>query len=81
MTKFLLLLAVAGTGVAFAGCMPITGNRILGRDLALADPHFAALPASLTVGFTPAPGAQRVYSTIELQRLARANGIPVVNRF
>jgi flagella basal body P-ring formation protein FlgA len=76
MTKFLLL-AVAGTGVALAGCLPVTGNRILGRDLAGSDPHFSALPATLAVGFIPAPGTKRVYTTIELQRLARANGIPV----
>jgi flagella basal body P-ring formation protein FlgA len=74
MTKFLLLLATS-SGIAFAGCIPVTGNRILGRDLAFADARFSALPASLTVGFTPAPGTKRVFATLELQRLARANGI------
>jgi flagella basal body P-ring formation protein FlgA len=77
MTKCILFLAVY-SGIAFAGCIPITGNRILGRDLALADPHFSALPASLTVGFTPAPGTKRIYSILELQRLARANGISLI---
>src|ERR1035441_5596083 len=77
MTKCLLFLAVYSIST-FAGCIPITGNRILGRDLALADPHFSALPASLTVGFTPAPGTKRTYSVIELQQLARANGISVI---
>lgn len=67
------------SGIAVAGCMPVTGNRILGRDLALADPRFAALPATLTIGFTPAPGAKRVYATAELQRIARANGIPATS--
>lgn len=75
MTKCLLLL-LFWSGVAPAGCIPVIGNRILGRDLALADPRFSALPASLTVGLTPAPGVKRIYSPLELQRLARANGIP-----
>jgi flagella basal body P-ring formation protein FlgA len=75
MMKCLLLLA--SSGIAFAGCTPVTGNRILGRDLATVDPVFSALPATLAVGFIPAPGTRRVYSTLELQRLARANGIPV----
>jgi flagella basal body P-ring formation protein FlgA len=78
MTKCLLSLMVSSS-IAFAGCIPITGNRILGRDLALADPHFSALPASLTIGFTPAPGTKRIYSTLELQRLARANGISAIS--
>jgi flagella basal body P-ring formation protein FlgA len=78
MTKCLLLL-VASSGIAFAGCIPVTGNRILGRDLAVADARFSALPASLTIGFTPAPGARRIFAALELQRLARANGISVGN--
>ena len=69
--------SVARSGVAPAVCMPVTGTRILGRDLAGADPRFSALPETLAVGFIPAPGTKRVYASLELQRLARANGIPV----
>ena len=70
-----LFFMAAGCGAALASCIPVTGNRILGHDLALADPRFSALPASLTIGFTPAPGVRRIFSTQELQRLARTNGI------
>src|ERR1700733_11048018 len=70
-----LPLIIILSGLASAACLPITGNRILGRDLALADPQFSALPATLTVGFAPSPGTKRIYSAAELQRLARANGI------
>jgi flagella basal body P-ring formation protein FlgA len=80
MTKCLLRVVVcsgiASSGVALTGCIPVAGNRILGRDLAGADAHFSALPATLAVGFIPAPGTKRVYSRLELQRLARTNGIP-----
>jgi flagella basal body P-ring formation protein FlgA len=75
MTRFLLVLVLAGC--ASADCLPITRNRILGRDLAAADSQFAALPATLTVGFAPAPGTKRVFDGAELERLARANGISV----
>jgi flagella basal body P-ring formation protein FlgA len=70
-----LLLIATLASIASAGCLPVTGNRILGRDLALADPRFSALSSTLTVGFAPSPGTKRVYSAAELQRLARANGI------
>ena len=79
MAKLLLLLtAISGiAGSLHAVCLPVNGNRILGRDLALADPRFSTLPESLAIGFTPAPGTRRVFATLELQRIARANGIPI----
>ena len=75
MTRILVLLFTGS--VVFAGCLPVAGNRILGRDLAAADSRFAAVPATTTVGFAPAPGARRVYSPADLKRIARANGMPV----
>jgi flagella basal body P-ring formation protein FlgA len=76
MTIQCLLLGVACSGISFGGCIPITANRILGRDLAGADARFSAIPATLTVGYAPAPGTKRVFTPLELQRLARANRIP-----
>lgn len=64
-------------GLAPADCIPVTANRILGRDLAAADPLFRGLPSTLTVGFAPAPGAKRIFTAGELERIARANGITV----
>jgi flagella basal body P-ring formation protein FlgA len=75
MTIQCLLLSIACSCIACAGCIPITGNRILGRDLAGADARFSALPATLTVGYAPAPGTKRVFTPLELQRIAKANGI------
>src|ERR1700733_7239340 len=76
MTIQCLLLSIACSGITLAGCIPITGNCILGRDLAGVDPRLSALPASLTVGYAPAPGTKRVFTPLELQRLAKANRIP-----
>lgn len=60
---------------ASAACLPVTGDRILGSDLAAADVRFSGLPASLQFGYAPAPGAARVFTVQELQRIARANGL------
>lgn len=61
--------------LASAGCLPIAGDRILGRHLAMADAALAALPASLTAGFSPAPGSTRIFAAAEIDRLAKANGV------
>jgi flagella basal body P-ring formation protein FlgA len=74
-----LLLAAALPSLALAGCFPVTGPRILARDLALADSRFSALPSTLAVGFAPDPGSKRIYAAAELERLARANGIRLEN--
>jgi flagella basal body P-ring formation protein FlgA len=75
--KLLLLMGVSSA--AFAACLPVAGSRILGSDLALADARFAALPATLAVGFAPEPGTKRIYAAAELQRLARANGFQLAD--
>jgi len=62
-------------GAARGACLPATGSRILGRDLAAAEPGLAALPETVTFGFAPAPGAKRIFSAAELARIARANAI------
>ncbi len=65
----LLLAAVLPT----VSCHSINSDRIYARDLAAAIPMFAALPADLAVGYSPAPGWQRTFHAAELQRLAKAN--------
>lgn len=62
---------------AFAGCKPVDGDKIRGRDLALADPHLISLPANLTFAFAPDPGAQRVVTAVEIRRIAAFNGIHI----
>ncbi|MEP6716181.1 MAG: flagellar basal body P-ring formation chaperone FlgA [Terriglobia bacterium] len=70
---FALLTAVCA--MAFGECLPVTGDRILGSDLAHANLQFAALPPNLTLGFTPAPGMTRIFAAAELTRIAKANGL------
>jgi len=64
---------------AFAACVPLAGDRILGRDLALANPEFSSLPSSMTIGYAPAPGTKRIFAVAELNRIARANGVALMN--
>jgi len=56
-------------------CHVVTGDRILGSDLAAASPLLASLPPGLTIGNAPQPGARRFFEAEELARIARNSGI------
>jgi len=75
MRKHLILLSALTAVTASAACLPVNGDRILGRDLAMADPKFSALPPAMQLGYAPVPGVTRIFAVAELQRIARANGI------
>src|ERR1700683_5228641 len=77
--KIILLLLLTLSRGAFGACVPIHSDRILGRDLALADTRFTAVPATQTIGFAPAPGTRRTFAAAELTRIARANGLSIPN--
>jgi flagella basal body P-ring formation protein FlgA len=72
--KFTIFLAIAP---AFA-CNIIDGDRILGKDLAGASTLFAALDPKVEIGAAPVAGVQRVLRPEELVRLARQNGIQLM---
>jgi flagella basal body P-ring formation protein FlgA len=74
MIAFGLLLALAN---APSACHPVDSMRMLGRDLAAADSNFAKLAPDLSLGYAPSPGAQRIFKTTELARIARAHGLAV----
>jgi flagella basal body P-ring formation protein FlgA len=77
MTKLLLFITLSLT--ASANCIPATGSRIQASDLAQADPQFKSLPSTLIAGFNAEPGATRIFTAAELQRLAKANGVQIQN--
>ena len=60
---------------AAAGCFPVAGDFITGRDLAIADTRFAPVPATFVAFPAPQPGAARILGFAELSRIARANAI------
>jgi hypothetical protein len=74
--KPIILILLALSSTAGADCLPVAGSRILGRDLAAAEPGLADLPKTITIAFSPTPGTKRIFSVAELGRIARANAIP-----
>jgi flagella basal body P-ring formation protein FlgA len=74
MTIWMLLLGMMNYPAA---CQIVTGERILGDDLAKTLPIFSPIPRDTIIGFSPAPGARRTFSAPELSRLAAKYGLTV----
>jgi len=60
-------------------CHPVSGDRILARDLAAAVPEFAAAPPAALVGQAPLAGARRTFHAAELHALAHRFGIALAS--
>jgi len=59
-------------------CETIANDRILGEDLAKALPGFSnKMPGDAVVGFSPTPGARRVFTSAELRRIGAPYGVAV----
>ena len=59
-------------------CEMIANDRILGEDLAKALPAFLnKMPGDAVVSYSPAPGARRVFTSAELQRIGAPYGVAV----
>jgi flagella basal body P-ring formation protein FlgA len=65
--------------IAHAGpCETIANDRILGEDLAKALPAFLnKMPGDAVIGYSPVPGARRVFKSVELQRIGAPYGVTV----
>ena len=70
---FVFSMAVA----AATQCLPLEKDNITGADLAAADPGFSPMPATRLVGYSPAPGRQRLFTVSELKSIAGAVGLDV----
>jgi len=55
----------------------VANDRIFGEDLAKALPGFSKMPGDAVVGYSPAPGARRVFSSAELRRIGSPYGVSV----
>jgi flagella basal body P-ring formation protein FlgA len=61
-------------------CEMIANDRILGEDLAKAVPAFLSkMPGDAVVGYSPVPGARRVFKSAELQRMGAPYGVAVAS--
>lgn len=74
MSKDLILWAVSAI-VAHAACVPVGGERILGRNLAAANAAFASVAPDQVIAFAPSPGRVRLMGPQELARLAARYGV------
>lgn len=74
--KFLVTI-LALTGLVRAACVPVEGDRIRGRELAVADAAFAGVAPDADVAPAPLAGMRRVLPPLEVERLARRWGVDV----
>lgn len=58
-----------------AACIPITGDRISGADLATADSTLAVFPVAITVAFSPPPGSSLILGAAEIARIAKLHAV------
>src|ERR1700722_1439226 len=59
-------------------CEMIANDRIFGEDLAKTLPVFLnKMPGDAVIGYSPVPGARRVFNSIELQRIGAPYGVTV----
>ena len=72
----LLLLSLLLAPHNSPGCWPVSGDRILARDLATAYPLFLSADPALPLGFAPLPGTRRTFSGREVAALAKKYGLP-----
>ena len=59
-------------------CEMIANDRIFGEDLAKTLPAFLnKMPGDAVIGYSPVPGARRVFKSVELQRIGAPYGVAV----
>ena len=73
------LALLAAARLAAQSCRPVTGERILARDLAASNAAFARLDPDEAIVLAPAPGLRRDLAVAELARMAARKGIPAEN--
>jgi flagella basal body P-ring formation protein FlgA len=76
MNVWLLLLSMM---ITHSGpCEVIANDRIFGEDLAKALPAFLdRIPGDVVIGYSPAPGARRIFNSTELRRIGAPYGVVV----
>lgn len=75
--RILIGLAIPCVLMAQPECLTVTGDQILGKDLARAVPALARIPQSTPIAPAPIAGGSRVFTASELQSLAARFSLPV----
>jgi flagella basal body P-ring formation protein FlgA len=69
------LLFISTAAAQAPSCVAVESERITVHDLAAAAPAFGGAPADAPVGYSPIPGARRIFRAIEIAALAKRYGI------
>lgn len=65
------------TMLSHSWCVSVGGEQIFGADLSRAVPLLSAIPRDAVIGYSPAPGARRIFQAVELKRIGARYGIAV----
>jgi flagella basal body P-ring formation protein FlgA len=76
--KTVLISFVLAT-LARAGCVAVSSDQIVARDLRDAVPSLQKLDPETPLGFSPLPGTQRILSTRELTLIAHRHGLTLIS--
>lgn len=75
MMRLLVLFTVSAIIALRAACVPVRSGKITAGDLAKVETIFAGVPPNTVIALAPAPGARRLFSVMELSRIAERNHI------
>jgi flagella basal body P-ring formation protein FlgA len=68
-------LAAAPNGQKSMACYPVSHDQLFGHDVAAVVPQLSVIPPDLKLGYSPAPGAKRLFSVAQLRQLAKTYGL------
>jgi len=71
----MILLASVSAALAHAGCVAVSSDRILARDVRGALPFLEEINPETPIGFSPRPGVQRILLVKELILIAQKYGL------
>jgi flagella basal body P-ring formation protein FlgA len=75
--RFFVCLAIPCGLMAQSECLTVSGDQILGRDLARAVPALGRIPQSTPLAPAPLAGSSRMFSTSDLQSIAARFSLPL----
>jgi flagella basal body P-ring formation protein FlgA len=71
----MILMASVSAALAHAGCVAVSSDKILARDVRDALPFLREIDPATPIGFSPRPGVQRILSVKELILIAQKYGL------
>jgi flagella basal body P-ring formation protein FlgA len=69
-----MMLVELALALGMASCATISGEHIEARDLTPVEPAFSGIAPGTVLGYSPVPGARRIFRAAELARLSQQYG-------